>query len=177
MLWSAFHTISKRKLVRAFLVVTLIAQFAFLIIHPNFYFYPQYSLRQMIADRIEITHYHMAYFSTINPDHVLFTIPQRLVSLWRHVFAPVFFPLFTAGIIGSVLLFTKRKYWKTPSIFFIQWVNLLIIGAFLLAYVAFDEQRYFLPLLPFICLIAASWIYPINVYVSSLGRYWRASAT
>lgn len=175
-LWSILHGIPKRQLFRAFLVITLVAQFTFLIVHPNFYFFPQYSPLQMIADRVEITRYHMAYFFSIYPDHVLFTVPQRFNSLWRHVFTPILLPLFVAGFIESIYLCIKRENWTKSSVFFMQWINLYIVSLFLLAYVAFDEQRYFLPLLPFICLIAVSWIQVLAAYISSLGRYWRASA-
>jgi hypothetical protein len=169
--WAGINDIRIRDVIPSILITTIVALNTFLILHPNFYFFPQYSIGQMVADRIEITQIHMAYFYKIDPPHVLFTIPQRLVSLYKNIFHPLHLPLFTLGTITSFILYAKRKKWHTPQIFFLQWANMYMITLFLLMYVVFNEQRYFLPVLPFVSLVSVSWIYAIHRYASFRGRY------
>jgi hypothetical protein len=123
---------------------------AYIFIHPNFFFYPQYAPMQMIKDRIDITSYHIRYYSAIDPSHVLNTLPQRLLSMTHHVFTPLYLIVFP---IGLILLIKKRS-----KLFIMQIINMLCIAIFFMSYVVFDDPRYFIPLVPFVCLISASSI-------------------
>lgn len=143
------------------LLITISAGLTFVLLHPNFFFFPSYTLYQMIADRFLITQYHMTYFSRIDASHVLYSIPQRLHSLFSHIFTPVLKVFFTFGTIYSISLILKRRGMQ-KNIFLLLWISTGIILEFLLAYVVFDEQRYFMPLLPFVCLVSSSWLLVIT---------------
>ena len=142
-------------------LITISAGLTFIFFHPNFFFFPSYTLYQMIADRFFITQYHMDYFSHIDASHVLHSIPQRLHSLLSHVFTPVLQVFFTFGTIYSIYLMLKRCGMQR-KIFLLLWISAGIIVEFLLSYVVFDEKRYFMPLLPFVCLVASSWLLVIT---------------
>jgi len=136
------------------------AMLFFLLLHPNFFFFPNFNPLQMIQDRITITSHHIALYSKINPSHVILTIPDRLNSLIKHCFPLWILPFFCSGLAYILLqpIIHKKKAFIS---FFYQ---MLILGYVtfigVLTYVVFDEIRYYLPLLPFIIIISLGWVYP-----------------
>jgi hypothetical protein len=154
--WHYLQQITLKTFFRTLVILTFTAEYAFLLLHPNLFFYRSYSLMMMIADRVNVTHYHMSYYAKIDPAHVLFTIPQRIYSMAHHVFTPITLLFFSLGLIGSIYILIKNKF--RFDIYFVQLINTVIIIIFIMSYVVFDDERYFMPILPFICLIASSWI-------------------
>lgn len=175
-LWSYRYNLSIRFMITTLIVTTISVEITFLLIHPNFFFFPHYSVPQMIADRIFITKYHMNYFTQIDRPHVLFTLSERIMAMNRHIFTDSVRFFFSVGAFSHLILLIRRRpimLWKSMAF---VWLHIIGIGISLLVYVVFDDQRYFLPLLPFICIYSVSWIPLALTYISKAGRYWSASA-
>ncbi len=136
--------------------VSVSAVICFLVLHPNLFFFPSYTLLMMIQDRFEITKKHMNYFRINMPGHVLDTVLSRGISLYHHVLT---LPILI-GLMTSVIPFFRRVHTREYMfrIFGIL-THILFIIVSLLTYVVFNEQRYFLPVLPFICILGSLWIY------------------
>jgi hypothetical protein len=132
----------------------------FTVLHPNFFFYPSYSLLQMIKDRVYITLYHRDYFLIIDPSHVSLTIPQRFFSLIHYSFYPIMTVFFIIGLGITILRFIFIKHIKVNTIYQTMLVVGIITTFWLISYVLFDEGRYFIPLLPFLVLICG---YPFSL--------------
>lgn len=131
------------------LIIGVSAISTFLLLHPNFFFYPSYSFMQIYRDRIRITMHHIAYFSVQWPGHVTLPLPMRLASLVRHVFRD------WTAIVSLIAAFPFLYGLATKKITRIQ---IYILAAFLMmvilitAYTVFDEQRYYYPLVPFLAI-------------------------
>jgi len=160
-IWLAIVEKSKR-IIRSYIVsmctILFLTSVFFLLLNPNLFFYPTYTLSQMLKDRMVITQYHIALYSYKVPDHVLLSLPQRLHSLIKHSFPIWLSPLFVIGAIYTGFhTIMKRK--KRLSVFY---TYMIVIGFVVLngifTYVVFDEPRYFVPLLPFFTLISVSWL-------------------
>ena len=158
------------------LIVTFASEFTFFVVNPNIFFYPQYPLWMMITDRIAITKYQMTYYLIHNPPHVLLTIPQRVQSFYYHVFNPIVLSCFGLSIVTTIPLLKNIKNKTVLLKIGYYWILAVLIFISLLSYVVFDEQRYFLPVLPFIITLCSVWVYVAKNYIVSLGRYWSASA-
>lgn len=169
--WSYRYNLSTRFMIKTLVITTISAEITFFLIHPNFFFFPTYSFPQMIADRIFITKYHMNYFAQIDRSHVLFTIPERIISIYRHIFTNSVKFSFAIAIFIHLIYFMKSKRIILRKHMAFIWIHIVGISVSLLAYVVFDDQRYFLPLLPFICVFCASWIPHVLNYTSKTGRY------
>jgi hypothetical protein len=121
----------------------------------------------MVQDRIQITKMHMDYFRSINPNHVLDTIPSRIRSLSKHIFSiPIVIGLSLSFL--NIFISKKRKFNHTvlPTVC----LHAIYIFVALILYVAFDEERYFLPLLPFICILASAWLGGLTHPSETIGR-------
>lgn len=121
----------------------------FLLLEPNLFFFREYSLFQMIEDRITITGQHTAYFSSVNPSYVTLSILDRLYSFIKYVFPLWFLPIFVLGIASS---FLRRN--ESPRAYPIILTMTGVVMMSVLSYAVFDEIRYFLPVLPFVVLIS-----------------------
>lgn len=138
-----------------YLIVCGVLIIIFLLLNPNIFFFKSYTLLQMIEDRIQITKLHMNYFHEVNPNHVLDTLPRRIHSLLIHVFTkPLIIGFFLTAL--SLLLTKNRRHYS--YIFLMLIGHALYIFFALILYVVFDESRYFLPILPFICIAASLWV-------------------
>ncbi len=117
----------------------------FLLLHPNFFFYPSYSLIDIYRDRVWITINHIGYFSVNYSEHVTLGLPSRLTSLVRHVFTPMM--TITSGMAFLVLLYAaiRKKILRQH----LTWMCVILMAAtVILAYTTFDEKRYYYPLVP-----------------------------
>lgn len=123
----------------------------FAILHPNFFFYPTRGPVQIITDRVRITRDHMIYFDAKEPGHVLWDIPSRVGSLYRQIFVwPWLLPVCIAGVWLTMRTKKKIMHFVAAS------ALAILIGT--LGIVVFDEARYYLPLLPFVSLLAGGSI-------------------
>jgi hypothetical protein len=152
---------------RRLFVITLSAGITFMLLHPNFFFFPSYTVYQMIVNRFLITQYQMEYFSAIDPPSVLHSIPQRAQSFINHLFTPIVQIFFTIGSMYSLFVMLKKRDTQQKELVLL-WITIGIILEFLLAYVVFDDQRYVIPLLPFICLMSSSWLIILSSYLKHL---------
>lgn len=121
----------------------------FLILHPNFFFYPEYGPLAQFRDRVLITDEHVAYFSRVNPAHVLLSPQSRIASLVHHVF-----PMWLTGAaILSLIIFLWNARYRTVSqkqLLFLA--SGTVVTASVLSYCVFNEPRYYLPIVPFVML-------------------------
>lgn len=132
--------------------VVLGASVMFLILHPNFLFYHEYSLLQLIKDRVQITNDHIVYFSKINPSHVTLGLNQRIGSMLKNTF-PIWFAVTTIiGFLTFIINITRKKISNNIKIFFLIGFYTTIC---VMSYTVFDEPRYWFPLLPFMSILAA----------------------
>ena len=159
------------ELVLKILLVTFACECTFCIINLNMFFYPQYPLWMMISDRFAITRYQMTYYLIHDPSHVLLTIPQRVQSFYHHIFNLTLLSCFGLSILTTVLSLKNKKNKTVLMKIGYYWILTVLIFFFLLSYVVFDEQRYFLPILPFIITLCSVWAYVVKNYIVSFGRY------
>ncbi len=162
--------ISNVETVNAVFMVCIGMCISFICLNPNLIFYRSYSLSMMLEDRINITLIHMNYFRIHDPSHVLESIPNRFTSLIRHVFS---IPI-VIGILASSsgLLYIQYRKQVLATIYSLLF-HILYISAICMFYVVFDDERYFLPLLPFVCILASVWLISlsdIRMYRTKLKR-------
>ncbi len=141
---------------------------SFDLIHPNFFFYPERSIVTIIRDRVAITQYQMVYFSSREPGHVLWTLPSRFNSSWMHLFnhsSVLGIGFVVALLVSSILFWRRPSYGKLFRIF----VCLLITYSTVLAYVGFDEPRYFLPVLPYLILFVVCLVKKVVALLDKKG--------
>lgn len=143
---------SIRKSLLTIALTSVTAVIIFFLLQPNLFFFPQYSLFQMIEDRAMITQQHIQYFSRVNPAHVTISLLARIHSLLHHLFPLWFIPLFIFGVVSSIL---RRK--KNLAYPFIICMGIIVIFS-VLSYTVFDEIRYFLPILPFVVLASVHFL-------------------
>lgn len=141
----------KEKSQNRFLIFVAVFVFgfagAFALLHPNFFFDPTRGPAQIIVDRMRITRDHMVYFDVHEPGHVLWDIPSRMRSFYRQIFVwPWLVPVCMVG--GWLTMRTKQKIMHFVA------ASALAIFIGTLGYVVFDEARYYLPILPFVSLLA-----------------------
>jgi hypothetical protein len=137
--------------------VTISAGLTFTVLHPNLFFFPSYTLYQMIENRFLNTQYTLDYFSHNDPSLILSSFPQKVQSLLSYTFTPILQVFFPFGTVYSIFIMLKKRG-MLRNIFFLLWIITGIIVDFLFMYVVFKEQRYFMPLVPFVCLISSSWL-------------------
>lgn len=118
------------------------------LLHPNFIFYPDYSPLQLMRDRGQITIDHVAYYSRIDPSHVILKPTERIASFVRNSF-PLWLGILS--IAGACITFLYARQ-KRPYLLYLT--AGFIVTLSVLAYCVFDEPRYFLPILPFIAVLA-----------------------
>lgn len=145
----------RMKALAAAVILILSFSVTFLILHPNFFFYPQVSPIQMMESRMLITQQHIAYYSEHEPSHVLLSLPSKLLSSVIYLF-PIRFGL--VAIAGAIIKIIFRKKiingdkYKTETVII---CGLIYTWMCVLLYVVFDEPRYYLPILPFLILVLA----------------------
>lgn len=131
-----------------------------LLFHPNFFFYPGYPPVQMLRDRMQITTEHIAYFSQNNPGHVILEPLERINSFLHHAFPLWVGILALAGITASVVKMMYKKAVNYPYLLYVMGGVIILLSV--LAYCVFNEQRYYLPIIPFIAVIAS---YPLTLFI------------
>jgi hypothetical protein len=137
---------SYRNLIASLGIIALSSTMVFLLLHPNLFFYPEYDLISQIRDRALITAEHIAYFSRVNPPHVILAPQARIMSLISHVF-PVWL---TAMTIMSLFWFFKNgSYRKIPQNTAVFFISGAVVTLSVLSYCVFNEPRYYLPIIPF----------------------------
>jgi hypothetical protein len=147
-----FTQVFKELFVASFIMIN-----TFLLLHPNLFFFPSYTLAQMLFERVEITKYHIGYFLENDPDHVILGFFERVKSLSFHVFKPYISLFFGLGMIKIFFLSVKKQLAQWNALF-LQLPFLYIVTCVIIVYVVFDDPRYFMPVLPFVCLFCAAWI-------------------
>lgn len=144
--------LSARELIAQLAVIAASALIALALLHPNFLFYPDYSPLQLLRDRVQITTDHVMYYSQINPSHVILRPMDRIASLVKHSF-PVWLGAMCA--IGTLMTFIRagnKQQRNTPYLLYLAAGT--VVSLSVLAYCVFDEPRYYLPVLPFISVLA-----------------------
>ncbi len=164
----------KKHLQQLLIVMTvLVASFSivFAILHPNFFFFPKRGPVQIIADRVHITRDHMVYFDTKQPSHVLWDIPSRARSIYRQIFIWPWMALLL--VVGGLLFIRKIQFFGEAKHGLITHTAVSVVAILIgtLEYVVFDEARYYLPLLPFVSLLAGGSIMVLYGKVLTFIRY------
>lgn len=118
----------------------------FLLVHPNLFFYPEYTFVSQIRDRMLITAEHIAYFSRVNPPHVILAPQARIASMVAHIF-PVWLTAMT--IISLFWFFKNGSYRKIPQNTAVFFISGAVVTLSVLSYCVFNEPRYYLPIIPF----------------------------
>lgn len=147
------------------IVIGIFTVIMFVFLHPNFFFYPSYSLLDIYRDRVRITINHIGYFSTHTPGHVTLGLPSRLLSLSHTILTPML--SITSSLAFLALLSAGVK--KTLPRQYAVWVASILMAAIvILAYTTFDEKRYYYPLVPLLSVM-------VGIGFSLIARRARAS--
>lgn len=147
-------------------VLIAAASLTVLFLHPNFFFYPGYPPAQMLRDRVQITTEHIAYFSQNNSSHVILEPMERVASFLRHGFPFWMSILILLGVAASAIPILYKKTVNYPYFLYVAGGITVLLSV--LSYCVFDEQRYYLPVIPFMAVIAS---YPFTVIFS--GRLFK----
>lgn len=133
-------------------VIAVSAIITIILLHPNFIFYPGYSPLQLLNDRARITAEHIEYFGNIDPSHIILKPTERIASLVRHGFPIWLGMLSVAGLLVSFLRIRYASAENRPYLLYL--FSGAVVALSVLAYCVFDEPRYYLPILPFIAVLA-----------------------
>jgi len=133
-------------------VITAATLLTLVLLHPNFIFYPDYSPLQLLSDRARITAEHVAYYSHIDPSHVILRPAERILSLMRHSFPLWLGALSIVGALVTLIHANSKSGRNSAYLLFLT--SGAVITLSVLAYCVFDEPRYYLPILPFIAVLA-----------------------
>lgn len=144
-----------------FLIISLTSMMlTFFVLHPNFFFYPNYSLINILIDRVAITKYHMQYFGRTDPSHVLPFFPGRIWPFLRLTSTIPIVVCAVATLIANLFNYFFRQN-RQDQLYFHFCVVGLIFVIMQLTYFVFAEIRYVLPGLPFV-ILAISNVWPFS---------------
>lgn len=140
----------------------------FLFLHPNFIFFQDVSPIDMIRGRILITRQHVAFFLQTDPSHVLITIGSRVRASLTHIFPVWLFIIISAISIYVALTRSAAEKRSIKLIVLVYQTGLFFLWICVISYTVFDEQRYFLPLIPILILVI---ILPLSTHNAFMTRF------